>query len=285
MDALPITVVIPCGDNVETLPRCIFSVINQEVKAAQIVVVYNSATPMPDGLKNHLKSLNVVILEFPSLIGPSKARNLGILSSKEEYVAFLDADDEWAPNKLSLQLNFMKKNSLSFTTTDFQIVDVLNSRNWIVCNKDYTKEDIQRRCHIGLGSTSMIKLSDITPNQYFDESLSRFEDWDFMLRLYRTNKKIGNLKNALTVVHRTPNKNWNRSSQALNILESKHSSQGYLNRHLASGLWLERAVIQFREKRIHFLWYLLKSLVLDPKQIVFYNNHILRRLSTRTTKP
>jgi glycosyltransferase involved in cell wall biosynthesis len=253
------------------------SAVNQVVKPAQIVVVYNSSDPIPGSLRNYLQSFGVLILEIPKLIGPSKARNLGLLSSNQEYVAFLDADDEWVPNKLLLQLNFMKENSYSLCTTDFTLVDSANIKLWNMQNGNYTKRDIQRRCHIGFGSTVMIRREIIGQTLLFDESLLRFEDWDFMMRFLISSTKYGNLGLALTVVHRLPSNNWKQAKKALSVLKEKHRHTDTWDRHLASGIHLERAVIQFREKNPIFLLNIFVSLLMDARQLVFFRRNIKNR--------
>ena len=51
--------------------------------------------------------------------GPSFCRNLGMRISSSEYISFFDSDDMWKEEKLSRQIDFMKKNKLSFTFTDY----------------------------------------------------------------------------------------------------------------------------------------------------------------------
>jgi len=278
METLPITVVIPCGDNIETLRRSISSVVTQVTKPAQIVIVYNSSKPLPESLRSYITSFNILILEFPILIGPSKARNLGLRASSQEYVAFLDADDEWAPNKLLLQINFMEENSYSLSTTDFRVVDSVSAKTWRIHNGDYTRKDIQRRCHIGFGSTAMIRKNHIGGALLFDETLLRFEDWDFVLRSLNSPIKYGNLGMELTIVNRLPSKNWKLAKRALLVFKEKHIDSDTWDRHLASGIYLEKAVIQFRERNPLFSLNIFLSLLKDSRQAAFYLRNFKVRL-------
>lgn len=55
--------------------------------------------------------------------GAGIARNKAIELSKGDYIAFLDSDDQWHPEKLEKQLNFMQKNQYHFTFTDYEMMD------------------------------------------------------------------------------------------------------------------------------------------------------------------
>jgi glycosyltransferase involved in cell wall biosynthesis len=282
VEKLPVTVIIPCGDNIDTLPRSFLSVVNQIATPAQIVIVYNSSNPLSEELRRYLISSNVLILEFPKLIGPSQARNLGLSSSSQEYVAFLDADDEWEPNKLLLQFKFMEENSYSLSTTDFRVVDSATAKTWTIHNGNCTKTDIHRRCHVGFGSTAMMRKNHIAQALLFDETLLRFEDWDFMLRSLNSRISYGNLRMELTVVNRLPSKNWKLAKKALIEFKEKHSKSDLWDRHLASGIYLEKAVIQFRERNPLFSLNILLSLLRDSRQVAFYLRNFKVRLMAKT---
>ena len=54
--------------------------------------------------------------------GVLKARNLGIKNAQGKYIAFLDADDYWMPEKLSIQTRFMEESNSALTFTDYRFV-------------------------------------------------------------------------------------------------------------------------------------------------------------------
>lgn len=99
------SVVIPSLGR-DTIRRAVGSVVAQQFRPLEIIVVDNGDTPMPDQLKHELIELSAPIeLRFASLpprSGASISRNLGAWLSRGVYVAFLDDDDEFAPAYLSL---------------------------------------------------------------------------------------------------------------------------------------------------------------------------------------
>ena len=72
-------------------------------------------------LKKRDKRIKLVINS--KNIGAGMSRNKAIKLSKGKYLAFIDADDLWHPEKLRLQLNFMIKNKLSISHTSYNIID------------------------------------------------------------------------------------------------------------------------------------------------------------------
>ena len=109
MDAFfSISVVIPTFNRSSLLQRALKSVVNQSLKADEIIVIDDGST---DSTKKIIKKKFPQIKYFNNKKkGVSSARNLGILKSSCNWICFLDSDDEWNKNKLSKQKDFVKKN-------------------------------------------------------------------------------------------------------------------------------------------------------------------------------
>ncbi len=104
-----ISVIIPTYNREKTIQRCIDSIINQSYPAYEIIV-------SDDGSKDH--TLKIIYEEYGDKVriieqnhrGAQAARNAGIKAAKGEYIAFLDSDDEWLPDKLKIQVEKLQKN-------------------------------------------------------------------------------------------------------------------------------------------------------------------------------
>jgi len=103
-----VSVVIPCYGG-ETLPRALASVAAQ-TKAPLEVIVVDDASPAPVVAE----AARVIRLERNQ--GPANARNAGWEAAQGKYVAFLDSDDAWHPQKLALQTAVMERNSKAALT-------------------------------------------------------------------------------------------------------------------------------------------------------------------------
>ncbi len=110
-----VSVVIPCFNSTGTLARAVASVAAQTFAPAEVIIVDDASS---DGTGDVARSLarehtrlNVSLIELPVNVGAGAARNAGWDRASNEYVAFLDADDAWHPDKLRVQCDIMKANS------------------------------------------------------------------------------------------------------------------------------------------------------------------------------
>jgi glycosyltransferase involved in cell wall biosynthesis len=97
-----VSVIIPAYNASGTIRRAVNSVLAQTVPVLEILVIDDGS---PDDVATPLAGLDPRITVIrQSNAGASAARNRGLDAARGEWVAFLDADDEWFPNRLELQL-------------------------------------------------------------------------------------------------------------------------------------------------------------------------------------
>ncbi len=138
---LDVSVIIPFYKSEATIVRTLTSVLTQTLPPKEIIVIIDSCdTEIYFDLLENL-TYNIPIYTIINTVnrGPSYCRNIGVEASKSRYIAFLDADDVWHPQKLELQIDFMVRNNLSFsfhkyhaTPIDFSII---NSTNYAFIKK------------------------------------------------------------------------------------------------------------------------------------------------------
>lgn len=108
-----ISVIIPTYKRNDTLERAIKSVINQTYDNLEIIIVDDNAN-FPEIRNNNkeiikkFKDYNIKFIENEKNLGGGLSRNVGIKCSNAKYVAFLDDDDEYLPNKIEEQYNLLK---------------------------------------------------------------------------------------------------------------------------------------------------------------------------------
>ena len=101
-----VSVVIPVYNGAQTIRRAIDSALAQSWKDREVIVVDDGSTDgtltLLEGYGNRIRAIH------QSHCGVAFARNAAIEQSKGDYVAFLDADDEWLPEKLEVQLSMLR---------------------------------------------------------------------------------------------------------------------------------------------------------------------------------
>ena len=113
MKTVPVSVIIPCYNCFDTIERAVLSVVNQTARPAEVIFINDASTDSTlhrlfDLQKNYGKTW-IKVISLPCNQGPGAARNAGWNLSSEPYLAFLDADDAWHPEKINFQYDWMKK--------------------------------------------------------------------------------------------------------------------------------------------------------------------------------
>ena len=125
-----VSVIIPCYNSKHTIEKTIKSVLNQTYLNFEIVLVDDCSTDDSRQLlaqyEEQYQQVKFVLLKENS--GAAVARNEGLKVAKGQYIAFLDSDDTWVPEKLEKQVDFMKKKQVAFSYTSYDVIDVNNQR-------------------------------------------------------------------------------------------------------------------------------------------------------------
>jgi glycosyltransferase involved in cell wall biosynthesis len=103
------SVIIPTFNRAHVLKRSIDSVLKQSYQNFELIIVDDHSTDDTQELiKNYQDQLTSFQTSGDINQGVSKARNLGIKNARGKYIAFLDSDDEWLPEKLKLQYDYFQ---------------------------------------------------------------------------------------------------------------------------------------------------------------------------------
>jgi len=120
-----VSIITPSYGSENFISNAIDSVIGQLYKGWEMVIVDDLS---PDNSNNVIedyvkKDSRIKLIKLKKNSGPALARNTAIEKASGRYIAFLDADDLWKPEKLSKQIQFMNKNSLDFTYSSYDLID------------------------------------------------------------------------------------------------------------------------------------------------------------------
>jgi glycosyltransferase involved in cell wall biosynthesis len=111
MTSNSISVIIPAYNAEKTIRRALNSVENQTMHPKEVIVIDDCSSDQTNAIIReymNTSKLNIRHEIQATNAGAGSARNVGWLVASEKYVAFLDADDMWHPNKLEIQFNAME---------------------------------------------------------------------------------------------------------------------------------------------------------------------------------
>lgn len=181
-----ISVIIPAYNAEKTIQETIGSVLQQTFTDFEIIVVDDGSSDSTVDVVSNITDSRVKVIAG-SHAGASASRNLGFVRSMGEFVAFLDADDIWTPDKLEAQLAALKNNPkayVAYSWTNFidEEGKFLRKGSRATCiGNVYDKILVAN--FLGNGSNVLIKREAIETVGGYDESLSAGQDRDLYIRL------------------------------------------------------------------------------------------------------
>ncbi|MFL5906775.1 MAG: glycosyltransferase family 2 protein [Solirubrobacterales bacterium] len=181
-----VSVVIPTYNSARYLVEAVRSVLAQTFEDLEVIVVDDGSTDdtasVIDGIDPRVRYVR------QENSGVSVARNNGVAESSARYVAFLDADDTWVPEKLTKQVEALRANPgyrlcyTAFTVTDSELkpIEVRRPRQ-----RGTALETLLLHGNfVGGGSSTVLCEREVfTKAGGFDPSLSQCADWDMSVRL------------------------------------------------------------------------------------------------------
>ncbi len=208
-----VSVVIPAYNAEATIERAIESVLRQTRPPEEIIVVDDGSTDRTAEKVRQYEPKVRYLYELNN--GPSNARNLGILSAQQgEWVAFLDADDEWLPEKLECQVNHLSRNpDLLWTFSNYWLCFYgMEKRqtgfedkktSFLLKNREYFDDYLDVYAQIGhaLTSSMIIRRRVLLEVGLFETNRFWAEDTDLFFRISYRHPQIGYLSNPLVLYY------------------------------------------------------------------------------------
>jgi len=202
-----VSVILTAFNSEDFIRRSVSSVLEQTYGNFELIVVNDGSS---DNTKDILSN------EFPSVRqinkingGPSSARNAGINNSDGEYIAFLDADDYWLPNKLKKQIDvFIENPDISIVSTNMfnvnegQKLNIRFNPKKIYLNNQtegLVKNYIRNAPRYSFHPPSAIMVSRKLFERYglYNENLKAVEDSEIVLRWIMNDENIYFINDAL----------------------------------------------------------------------------------------
>jgi glycosyltransferase involved in cell wall biosynthesis len=181
-----VSVVLPVHNGESTILEAVTSVLDQSSRDLELIVINDGST---DATVEILSSVTDprMSTHTGSQSGPAASRNQGIAHARGNFIAFIDADDLWLPEKLTEQMaafDRMPEAAAAYCWIDYV------SQNGVFVSPDgravyegMVHEQMLTRNFIDCGSNIMVRRQVLLDEGGFDESLPVVEDWDLSIRL------------------------------------------------------------------------------------------------------
>ena len=204
-----VSVIIPYYRKRNFIKETVTSVINQSYAHLEILIIYDDTNLNDLEFLQEISKLDnrIQIINNNGRLGAGPSRNKGIERSNGKYIAFIDADDTWATDKLKGQISFMKKNNYQISHTSYYII---NEKKKIIGQRKardlLSVDEILKSCDIGLSTVVIEKKVIIKTTTKFPKLVTK-EDFVFWLTLLKKNYKFYAYDHNLT--------NWTDSKNSL----------------------------------------------------------------------
>ena len=120
-----VSIITPCWNCEKYIAETIESVLAQTYDNWEMIIVDDCSTDhsYEIALEYSKKDNRIKVYRMEQNSGAARCRNRAIEKSKGEYLAFIDSDDIWLPEKLEKQLKFMHENGCNFSFTEYEHID------------------------------------------------------------------------------------------------------------------------------------------------------------------
>lgn len=266
------------------------SVLEQSYPSFELILIDDGSTDGSLALAMALTDPRIRIIRHTQNRGAAAARNSGVQSATAPLIAFLDSDDVWQKNKLERHLPFHRSCGAAVTCTSFEMIRENGGRTIknLPENNDW-KSAFLYGCHVGPGSTLIAERAVFERVGYLDESLKRLEDWDWLLRLVRT-ERFAALDEVLTEVRVKGYPAYRPATEAIKKIITLHKPFLAENpvawQAFKSGAYIECAYVSFHNDHyVRMLLNLLKAFTSSPAGFAVSARRIISgRLKSSSTR-
>lgn len=117
-----VSIIMPSYNTGANIGKSIESILNQSYENWELIIVDDCSTDETDSVVRAFQDSRIRYYKNEKNSGAAVSRNRALREAKGKWIAFLDSDDLWEPEKLEKQLRFMKEHGYHFTYTDYQII-------------------------------------------------------------------------------------------------------------------------------------------------------------------
>lgn len=188
-----VSVVIPTKNRLQLVRRAIASAAIQTLEEIEIIVVIDGLDTSTNRELEKINEPRLKIVQLPNSQGGAGARNAGVAAARGEWIAFLDDDDEWAPQKLELQLAAAEKSQYRYPIVSC-FLKARTPKGEFIYPRRFPRVDeplseyLLARNSLSFGegliqTSTIFTKKELLETVPFQEGLQKHQDWDWLLKV------------------------------------------------------------------------------------------------------
>lgn len=168
-----VSIIMPSYNTASFIEETIQSVLNQTYTKWELIIVDDCSTDNTDEVLENIKDSRIRYFKNDKNSGAAVSRNKALREARGQWIAYLDSDDLWMPEKLEKQIHFMENNGYAFSYTNYEEIDVNGNKTGVSITgpKKITKTGMFNYCWPGCltvmfdaNKIGLIQIQDIKKN-------------------------------------------------------------------------------------------------------------------------
>lgn len=146
-----VSIIMPSYNTAPYIKETVQSVLDQTYINWELIIVDDCSTDNTDEVLSTIKDERIRYFKNEKNSGAALSRNMALREAKGQWIAYLDSDDLWLPEKLEKQIDFMEKNRYAFSYTNYEEIDVDGNKTGVKVTgpKKITKTGMFNYCWPG----------------------------------------------------------------------------------------------------------------------------------------
>ena len=228
-DAPAVSVVITTFNRQELLPRAVRSVLSQTYTDFELIIVDDHSTDSTGSVVRDFEDPRIRYVRLEKNSGLSASRNTGIHIARGQYVAFLDDDDEWKPEKLEKQVALANESPPEYGVFHCG-ADKVDAMGQLIgqsfpSGRGNVREDLVQRNLVTISSTYLFRNDALDRIGGFDENLASHVDYDIWMKIAQAELHSDYVDESLVILRYD-----NRTQMTSDVRPRIEATQVYLDK-------------------------------------------------------
>ncbi len=188
-----VSVVIPTRNRPQIVAKSVMTALTQTLESIEVIVIIDGPDQETVNGLSQIADPRLRVIELPKNVGPSGARNTGVREAKGTWIAFLDDDDEWLPEKLERQLEVANNSHYDFPVVASRFISHTHKGKFICPRRlpnlsEHLSEYLFARNSFFKGegciqTSTLFMKKELMQKMPLEEKFYRHEDWEWLLRV------------------------------------------------------------------------------------------------------